>query len=180
MIDLETLGNLPTSVITQIGAVAFDDYGVTGPEFLIHVDIQDCINKGLTMDASTICWWLEQSDEARKQIIEGQKNKPLSLDHALFELRAFIESLTPSTLEIWGNSNRFDLGILHNAYLKTKNTRLPWLFRNERDVRTVVMLYPAIKDKWVNNFKGIKHDPIADCKCQIGYVSEILNSIKIV
>jgi len=37
---------------------------------------------------------------------------------------------------------------------------------------------PEIKAKWLENFKGIKHNPIDDCKCQIGYISEILHYIK--
>lgn len=177
MVDIETLDNKPTSSITSIAGVAFDIDGNTGPEFMVHVDLQDCINKGLTVSADTLLWWLGQDEAARGKLIEGQQNKPYSLDHALFELRAFIESLQPATLQIWGNSARFDLGILHNAYLHTKNKNLPWKHSMERDVRTISAMFPEIKKAWVESFKGTKHDPIDDCKNQIGYLTEMLRQI---
>ena len=46
--------------------------------------------------------------------------------------------------EIWGNSPRFDLGILQDAY-RALNMKIPWDFRKERDVRTLVSFIPEIK-----------------------------------
>jgi hypothetical protein len=177
MLDIESLGNKKDFVITQIAAVAFDrNTGKTGPEFMINIDIEDSLKNGFTVDASTILWWMEQNDEARNGIVEGQK-KAVRVDHALFELRAFIQSLEPSTLKIWGNGATFDISALKTYYYNMGAKTLPWKHTLERDVRTIVEFAPDIKAKWLDNFEGVKHDPIADCKNQIGYVSAILDYI---
>lgn len=179
MLDIETLGNKNNFVITQIGAVAFDrTTGNTGPQFLYNIDIDDSLKNGFTIDGSTLMWWLEQDEAARKSITEGAKNA-VRVDHALFEFRAFVQTLQPSTLRIWGNGATFDISALKAYYYNTGNKALPWKHTLERDVRTIVEFAPEIKTKWVENFQGVKHDPIADCKNQIGYVCEILNKIRV-
>jgi hypothetical protein len=76
--------------------------------------------------------------------------------------------------QIWGNSARFDCGILQNAYNKA-GFSIPWDFRKERCVRTLVSFAPEIKD----NYKpiGTAHNAVDDCKFQIGYCSEIWRSL---
>ena len=59
MIDLETLGTKPNSAILSIGAVYFDKDGL-GEEFYANVDLQDSIDSGFDIDASTVYWWLSQ------------------------------------------------------------------------------------------------------------------------
>ena len=48
---------------------------------------------------------------------------------------------------------------------------LPWYFRNERDVRTLVSFDPAVK--FEIPFTGTIHNPIDDCIHQINYCSKI-------
>ena len=60
-IDIETLSTSSNAVITQIGAVC--DHG----EFQQFVDIQNSMNSGFSVDASTITWWMKQTDEARNR-----------------------------------------------------------------------------------------------------------------
>lgn len=81
--------------------------------------------------------------------------------------------------KIWGNSVRFDVGILETAYRADgrESLTLPWKFRNEMDVRTLVAFAPAIKDHYP--FTGVEHNPIDDCKYQIGYCSAIWNKLNI-
>ncbi len=64
MLDLETMGNTPTSAIIAIGAVRFDKK-IKG-KFYGVIDLESCLEDGLTVDASTIMWWMQQSDAARK------------------------------------------------------------------------------------------------------------------
>lgn len=60
MLDLETLGTCPGSVILQIGAVRSNN----GLERTITID--SCLRAGLTVDGDTIGWWLRQSEAARR------------------------------------------------------------------------------------------------------------------
>lgn len=176
MVDIETLGNGSGSVITSIAAVAFDiETGDLGREFYVEVDIQNSINNGLKIDGSTIKWWLKQSEDVRKLIYD--QIKPLALSDALDNFYKFIHSAsTRDDAILWGNSARFDLGIISDAY-KIMNKNIPWKYSNERCVRTLVSLNPKIKEEM--KFIGVKHNPIDDCKHQIKYCSEIFKTIKV-
>lgn len=48
---------------------------------------------------------------------------------------------------------------------------IPWDFRKERDVRTLVSFPPEIKENFPS--VGVHHNGIDDCKFQIGYCVEI-------
>src|SRR4051812_3766510 len=64
MIDLETLGTLPGSVILSIGAVAFDELSVApGAGFYKVISTISCESCGLTKDEATEKWWLDQGEE---------------------------------------------------------------------------------------------------------------------
>ena len=157
MIDLETMGNDSYSSIVSIGAVNFDiETGETGKEFYIDVSFQSCIDFGLGINASTIIWWLGQNEEARQK------------------LSNFIESCGGKDVQVWGNSARFDMGLLQNAYQKIK-IPYPWDFRKERCVRTLLALKPEAK-KAVPNV-GVAHDPVDDCLFQIRYCVEVWKSL---
>ena len=71
MLDIETMGNESFSSIVSIGAVEFDiNTGKTGRAFYTNVDLQSCIDLGLIMNASTVMWWMQQNEQARKDLTE--------------------------------------------------------------------------------------------------------------
>jgi DNA polymerase III alpha subunit (gram-positive type) len=74
MIDIETLGTNTDTVVTQIAAVSFNPIkGTILSEFNVHIDIQDALNEGFTVSASTILWWFAQDEDARLNLIEKNK-----------------------------------------------------------------------------------------------------------
>lgn len=170
MVDIESMGNTSESAIISIGAVKFDiKTGETGEEFYTIIDLQSCLDIGLTMDASTVLWWLQQSDAARKEFTK----KGVSIVKALEDFSAF---LIDSNCEIWGNSARFDLGLLNDAYNKLKKP-IPWKYYNERCVRTLVSFNRTIKNDYP--VPSDTHNALVDCHYQIGYCSEIWKTLKI-
>lgn len=175
MLDIETLGCKTTSAMLSIGAVMFDiNTGEIQDCFHHYIDLQDCLNYGLTVDASTIIWWLKQSDDARKAIYE-QKGMPLK--YVLSQFTTYFnrcKELGGEEPQIWGNGASFDVSILQYAYEKL-NMEIPWSFYNVRDVRTAVMYYPEVKANM--EFEGIRHDALDDCKYQIKYLTEITKRI---
>lgn len=174
MVDIETMGDMFNSPIISIGAVEFDILtGKTYREFYMPVSLKSSLDLGTKPNADTILWWMKQSDDARKTITE---NKSFNIQYVLKEFRDFIYELKPENLQIWGNSNSFDLGIIANSF-GLLGQDIPWKYSLERDVRTLVSFKPEIKEKYKNNFKGIQHHPISDCKNQIGCCSEIYNDI---
>src|SRR5690606_8285654 len=99
MLDLETLGNKPGAGIVAIGAVKFGG-GEIRASVYERVDAESCVADGLHMDASTVLWWLRQSDAARLEI-----TKPgLPLREALARFAGWI---SPSEVEMWGNGAAF-------------------------------------------------------------------------
>jgi len=174
MLDLETMGNKSNSAIISIGAVEFDiETGETGDTFYAGVDLQSCLDMGLIVNGSTLMWWMEQNETARKKVAEGG-------DHISTVLGIFNDWFKHlgEGVQIWGNGARFDIGIMEDAYVKCA-LPIPWEFRYERDLRTLVSFAPEIKLKATKEFKGVEHDPIDDCKLQIDYASKIWNKIKI-
>lgn len=173
MLDLETMGTKTlTAPVMSIGAVEFDILtGRTGREFYIVVDLQSVFDLGIMPQADTIMWWMQQDNDARKKITEA---KGVNISQAIHEFTLFIQELKPKNLQVWGNSNRFDLGALEIIYNKLKK-EIPWKYSLERDVRTLVSFAPDIKKNMP--FNGIKHDPIDDCKHQINYCTEIYRKI---
>jgi hypothetical protein len=133
----------------------------------MNIDPQTCIDAGLTFSASTVMWWLNQDKKAIESLMSNQD----TLACALNEFTLFING----EYEIWGNSARFDLGMLNNAY-DALNLPLPWKYWQERDVRTLVAFNPELKKSIVND---LPHDAISDCLYQIKYCSAIYNSINI-
>ncbi|POO54357.1 hypothetical protein CPJ18_02345 [Agrobacterium rosae] len=60
MIDIETLGTAPGSVILSVGAVTFNaETGEFGEGFYAAVEPQSAVDMGLTIDVSTLKWWME-------------------------------------------------------------------------------------------------------------------------
>ena len=169
MVDIETMGNSSGSAIISIGAIKFNiDTGETGEEFYKVVDLQSCLDLGLTMDAPTVLWWMQQSEEARKDFTL----KGVSIQKALEDFSKFFDK---DSYEVWGNSARFDLGILNDAYNKLGKD-IPWKYYNERCVRTLVSFNFSIKKDYPVPVDA--HNALADCHYQIGYCSKIWNSLK--
>lgn len=164
MIDIETMGTGSFSAIVSIAAVRFDFRTRQSSESIyLPVSLQSCLDAGLKVDASTIMWWMEQNDEARRALLSDSQT---SISSALDALNDFITD----TDKVWGNSARFDLGLLENAYNILKKP-IPWKYYNERDVRTLVAFAPSIKKEYPR--AGIAHNALDDCKYQIGYCYEI-------
>lgn len=191
MIDLETLGVTPGSVITSIGIVQFDPKTrSTSREFYRNIDIQSSLDLGFTVNGETIKWWFTQPNKA-EMFVEAQPLKAV-----LREIESFFQSVVlpleskVSSVNynnelkrsnkrktiVWGNGSSFDLGILGFAYTKC-GIEIPWHFYNERDVRTIVALMPEIKKNMINT--GQAHNALADCKFQISYLCEIYNRLNL-
>jgi hypothetical protein len=168
MIGLETLGTGVDSVILSIAAVEFClQTGKTGRCFYREIDLESSMGWGFKIDADTLKWWINQGDEAKK--IFGDTGK-VEVYTALAAFRDF----SVNHEFFWGNSARFDLGILNWA-VERMSIDVWWDFRNERDLRTLVGLMPHIKEAHI--FDGVKHNALVDCLNQVKYCSETWKAI---
>jgi hypothetical protein len=186
MIDLETLGNRSYAPIIQIGACFFDiNTGNTGPSALYSVSLDSNLKYGLNnFSGNTFYWWLGQSEESRKNAIEVNEYAK-DLKDSLINFKEFIRLkceedniVNLKDLHIWGNSNRFDMGLLANAYEKCGLGDPFWNFRLERDVRTLVWLNPDVKKN--HTFDRVGHNGLDDCFNQVSYLYKTYKTIKII
>jgi hypothetical protein len=164
MIDIETFGNKQNAVIVSIAAAQFDLYGKgVIAEYYTQVDAQSCEDVGLQCNVSTVTWWLQQSEAARKAVTQSDATP---LHKALDDLTDFVHEIRAheGPVEIWANSPIFDIAILNNAY-KASGRESPFAFRDERDWRTITKLFPDI----VKNHKrvGDAHRADADVYNQV-------------
>lgn len=168
MIDLETMGNSQSAAIVSISAVPFNmETGLTFDPFHVDINFEDCL-KYLKADASTIMWWMQQSDEARNKLLESMDSR-VNLHTALMH---FGEALDKMHIQrIWANGASFDFGILRNAYDKIGQP-LPWSHRKECCMRSYVNMHPSVKENWKRT--GTDHVGVDDCLNQIGILRQTM------
>jgi hypothetical protein len=161
MVDTETLGTAIGSAELSIGAVIFDRYrlGHLGTEFYCVIDLQSCLDVGLTIDASTFYFWMKQSDEARAAICSDNR---IHICEALLHLRQFYDASGADT--VWCHGANFDDPMLTTAYKKALLQRTPWHFAKVRDTRTVYDALNAWPDH--KDAAGTYHHALDDAKNQ--------------
>jgi len=166
MVDLETMGNRPGCPVIAIGAVYFGPKGL-GEEFYEVIDLEDAVREGAVMDASTVLWWMKQSDAARAAF--ARKGKPLRE-----VLEAFAKFCKPGT-KLWGNGAAFDNTILASAYAMC-GMDAPWKFWDDRCYRTMKNIAPKVELPKLEGF--VAHHALWDAKLQAEHLRSILNRIK--
>lgn len=175
MVDLETLDNVPSSTIIQLGAVEFDIHtGDTKSEFLVNIDIASNQMFNRTISESTLLWWFSQSKEAIDQVINGKHKFHLS--PALIEFRNWFLNMTVKgeLNKIWCKGAKFDFAILSSAY-RDIMVEVPWHYGNENCMRTIMNLRPAIKK--AHKFKGVAHNAKDDCFNQIEVLTKVYKTL---
>lgn len=162
MLDIETLGLEPGVAILSIGAVKFDRGGA-GETFDRSISLSSCQEAGLTIDAGTLEWWLDQEDAAREVLTGGDR-----LGRVLGEFRMFYGDAE----EIWAYSPQFDCSILSHAY-ESFDEVPPWTYKDERDCRTLAALpvWPDLEQG------GVEHNALDDAIYQAQQTVEVLHSL---
>jgi len=155
MLDIETLGTNPDTIILTIGAQGFDPHSelFTEHTYYKRLDIDSQSNR--TVDDDTLAWWGKQSKDAQEEAMGDGKDR-ISIKDALEELGKLIWKHDI----IWCNGASFDFPILDNAFIQN-DLAVPWQYWNTRDTRTVYSLVPGLP-KLGNN-----HNALADCVNQI-------------
>jgi exodeoxyribonuclease VIII len=171
MLDLETFGNGSNAVIVSIGAVGFDENGVSESMFYRNVSAESCVRAGMQMDASTVNWWLMQGDDARKAL---RLPEPLSLHGALEQLSQWFAQNMSFGACVWGNGATFDNVIIANAY-RAVDLERPWPYNKDRCYRTLKALVPFIKHERT----GIHHNALHDAKHQAEHAVKLLKALEV-
>lgn len=173
MIDLETLGTSPNTMIATIGAIAFDNKSGKhiGQPFYAKIDLNSYKKYGVfSFDAETLSWWMEQGDGARKEAFCG--NNRVKISQALQEFISWYGNVTygAKKVYIWSHGASFDIPILSFA-LKTVEMDIPWQFWNIRCTRTLFdnanFDYRTVGSVPLNGVMYPTHHALGDCAKQI-------------
>lgn len=166
MVDIETLGTSKNSVVLAIGAAQFSEKGVE-KKFYEVIDATSCTDWGLVIDARTVMWWLEQSEEARNSLTQT-KGKALDI-----VLKDFATAFNWKDAQVWANGIDFDFTILEEAY-KAIGMNAPWAYWSKMDYRTVKNLVPRDVYNAIKVEAPIKHNALADAMSQAATLIEML------
>lgn len=172
MLDLETLGTEPFAPILSIGACTFHLGDVTGEPitdtFYQAIDIESSLKLGMRPSGATLKWWMNQSEDARSVF---QDPAACSLPDAL---DAFTDWVNSRPVQVWGNSARFDCGLLAAAY-RACSKELPWQFWNERCYRTMKNL-PGASSVSLQRM-GTHHNALDDAMSQADHLRSIYSAL---
>ena len=168
MLDLETMGNGSNAAIVAIGAVAFNIHKrELGSEFYRTVTLASSMSSGGVCDASTIMWWLSQSEESRLSLTSLE---PVPIEVALAQFACWYSQVAEEDGEVWGNGATADNVWMANAYRRL-GLRVPWSYKKDRCYRTVRALHPKVERKPF----GVAHNALDDAKSQALHLIEMLN-----
>jgi len=159
MVDIESLGTKPGSVILSIGAVKFDETNL-GQTFYQPIDVLSCLMAGLKTDPDTIAFWRQYPD-MMGVFYPATRIRVVLTDFARYLGRNSC---------VWAKGPDFDLVLLEKAYDAAGIEELPWHYRNARDVRTVLSL---VKHKPEVHHTFPKHHALGDAVLQARQVQEI-------
>lgn len=177
MIDLETFGLKPNSVIVALGATLFDPFTTktiddikVEHKFYRNIRAESCIDYGMELDMGTVYWWAKQEKAAGAMI---NHPKPINLDTALEHFSGFVYDhvIDVDAVRIWSHAT-FDYVILQNAYEKV-GCEWPFKFWNACDIRTLEYVTGMGKPE----FEGVPHFALDDACNQAVHVSRMLRQL---
>jgi exodeoxyribonuclease VIII len=191
MIDFETLSLKENAVLLSIGACMFDPAtGEIGETFYAAMDPRTQHHREI--DASTVLWWLDQDDAARRKLTDAVKNvdlleagaidpdspeyeaasdnAALPINHVAMAFIAYVEQFGDD-VRCWSN------GAVDHAWLNSIMTycglKNPIKFWNQRDYRTIKGMYPDIK---MESY-GVAHNALDDAIKQTKHLCAILQRV---
>lgn len=164
MLDFETLGTSPETIVLSLGAVLFDEKNIL-KEFYCEFDLQNQIDIKRTMSASTFKWWLSQDKDAQAVFKEGTVK--LLIQDFFIKFNDFLNITPRNKLIAWGNGANFDVAIIEDIYRRYNSIgedSIPWKFWNVMCYRTFNKLTDCKK---LIEFKGVKHNALDDARYQV-------------
>lgn len=169
MIDIETLGLEPRSVIGSIAAVPFAT-AFPIDSFYEKASVASSLHIGCKVSESTRDWWSKQSQELYEEAFGGVED----IQQVIRHLTGYIKSL-PGEPQVWANGAAFDIPLLEAVYDLCALT-VPWKYSNVRCYRTLKELYPHIKAVTIPG--ATKHNALADAMYQARHAERILSFIR--
>lgn len=166
MIDLETLGVEPDSVVMTLGAIKFDPFSDAEPHSPLYlrgdVEEQTQFPFERSIDENTLAWWAKQPEAIREEAF-GDHDR-VTVQEMLRQLNKWAVGLD----YIWCQGPTFDFVILQHLYRQSKKP-VPWNYWQIRDSRTLFAMMPQDPRKAIQEEL---HNALADCYYQAKCVQQ--------
>lgn len=183
MIDLETLGTSAGSIILSVAMKAFRlDGGEPPTDFCYHqhISVLSSLMQHLRSDVATEDWWAKQPEDARRNIMEGQKGalEVGGVMRLIYEVLAMYND--QYQMYLWGRGvGGFDLPILDFVMKKVVGDgyKTPWKYWSAVDVRSVVGFCEECGMDMEK--RSTPHDAMADVEKQIVDVQTCWQYVKV-
>ena len=164
MLDIETLGTRPGSMITAIGACTFGPGVARAARRTLYLRpmLEDQARVGLGIDPASVLWWLGQDDAARAAMRQRDSMPLLS---ALLRLRSFLLDAATGDrkLHVWCYGPSFDAVMIERAWYRLHCGGAPWSYRELRCLRTLL----GLAGLSMRDFPpAVAHDALADAMAQ--------------
>ena len=174
MLDLETLGTLPTAVVVQIAIVQFDPRTMVETTYReTCIEPQSELDLGCTVSGPTLSWWFLQPAATRDYWLKPRIS-PLNSHDAWSFISNGLQTWAYD--RIWCHTC-FDMPIV-DYHLNAWNLPLPD-YRKWRDIRTLVDLSNMDLEEWKHHHVTMmEHNALQDCRRQIHYCHEALMTVK--
>lgn len=176
MVDIESLGKAPDGIILSIGACKFDptETAVAPADlFYVNISIESSMESGFSINPETLLWWLNQSDEARKQI----QVDPQKIEAAIGSFYDWVKQY--KNPYVWANGTSYDLTMLRYAFDVT-GFSCPWVWRNEmcmRSIRHIGRQLGIPYGEYKANTTRTIHNALDDAILQAEYVTAVMKRV---
>lgn len=182
MVDIETLGLKPNTVVTQIAALVYDidDPDTHYRQVDEYLPIQPQMTQlGRQIDADTMLFWMQQNDTARKRF-------DMNTGNDFDELQALVQSVhskltqeigNSATHEVWARGPQFDIAILDSLFGQF-GLSAPWRYDRVFDLRTIMLAAGLKKDDVPMPAGLVKHVALHDVKYQMLCLLESWKSLR--
>ena len=183
MIDIETIGLTPETVVLTVGMVKFDPNSLDEPFDGVHIKLSpiEQSNDGRAINRDTLEWWSEQDPKVQEQAF-GLENQ-LPVREGLAQIIEYFKVLDSKDhnqghvyiSQVWGQGYGFDMTILKNLFHQYDMIE-PWKFYQERDSRTLFSLLD--KDPRPEAGKDNLHNALSDAYYQAIGAQKALSILK--
>lgn len=150
LIDYETLAKYPHDCVVLDCSVipfntnsidSFDDLVSRG--FHMKFDVDQQINElHRQISRDTVDWWMKQDQTAKGLVVPSAADQPLLDFVTRFESWLAEINIDLYRMKVFARGSSFDIGIMRSIYYAAfggdYDTRMPFRYWNERDVRTYI------------------------------------------
>lgn len=181
MIDTESLGLSPKSVMTQFAFVAWplDDPDSILREEELYLPAQPQLDLGRVIEFNSLLWLLDQPDSVRARMAESRGN---DFEELLALLRSIVRKFNSVTddgrlaYEVWVRRPQHDIPMI-NSLFRDCGIEVPWDYTSVNDLASLMNQAGVTKaDVDMSGFS--LHTAIGDCKFQIRCYAEAIKQLR--